>query len=325
MQTRSDPSAPLDAPHDPRDPLIGESEPMRRLRRRIALFATADAPVLLRGETGSGKELTARAVHRASPRRQRPFVAVNCGAFPGELVEAELFGSLPGGYTGARQRDGLFVRAHRGTLFLDELGELPLSAQAVLLRVLETGEIRPVGGDRVRAVDVRVVCATHRDLPTMVAEGHFRADLFHRLATLGIEIPPLRARLDDLRPLALALVKTAARRLTDDGWRRLEAHRWPGNVRELRNVLIRASAEHPRGPLTAERLHFDKAPDATPDAAAGRITADPIEPLLPLDTQLARYVRDAVRRCEGNVRAAARALEISPTTVYRYLALGGAT
>ncbi len=325
MTARRDTARPLTAHRaDPRregpcDQLIGDSPPMRRLKRSIGRFGAADAPVLLRGETGAGKELTARALHRASRRRHRAFVAVNCGAFPGELVEAELFGSLPGGYTGARRRDGLFVAADGGTLFLDELGELPLSAQAVLLRVLETGEVRPVGGDRARAVDVRVISATHRDLAEMVAAGRFRADLFHRLAILGVDLPPLRRRLDDLRPLARALVPDAARRLTDDGWRRLRHHPWPGNVRELRNVLVRAAAEFPVGPLAADALRFDRPPTAAREAEAS------IDPLLPLDTQLARYVRSAVGRCEGNVRAAARALEVSPTTVYRYLAMGGAT
>ncbi len=315
------PRAPADVHDLPPGPLVGRSAPMLNLKRRIARFGPAEAPVLLRGETGAGKELAARALHRASPRARRPFVAVNCGAFPGDLVEAELFGSVPGGFTGACRRDGLLVRAHRGTLFLDELGELPLSAQAVLLRVLETGEVRPVGGDRPRTVDVRVICATHRDVPRMVAGGRFRADLYHRLATLGIDIPPLRARLDDLRPLARALVGKPVERLAESAWRRLAEHRWPGNVRELRNVLVRALAEHPEGPIDGAALRFDPHPV---EPGHDGPQAGEVEPLLPLDTQLARYVRAAVRRCEGNVRAAARALKVSPTTVYRYLTLDAA-
>ena len=295
--------------------LVGESPPMRRLRARVHRLARADAPVLLHGETGTGKELTAAALHRASPRAIGPFVPVNCGAIPRELIDAELFGSLPGGYTGARRREGLVTSADGGTLFLDEIGDLPLAAQVVLLRVLETGDVRPVGGDRARRVDVRLVCATHRDLPAMVAEGSFRADLYHRLATLVIELPPLRDRLADLPLLGRALIGARVERLTTACWAALGEHGWPGNVRELRNVLVRALAEHPEGSIEPAQLRIDPHPRSA--------RATPSATLVPLEDHLAGYVRHAVKRCRGNVRAAARALKVSPTTVYRYLALEG--
>ncbi|MCB9552402.1 MAG: sigma 54-interacting transcriptional regulator [Myxococcales bacterium] len=293
--------------------LVGQSAAMRRLRARVERYGQSEASVLLHGETGTGKELTAAALHRASPRAARPFVPVNCGAIPRELIDAELFGSVPGGYTGARHRDGLMVRADGGTLFLDEIGDLPLAAQVVLLRVLETGEIRPVGDDRPRRVDLRLVCATHRDLPAMVAAREFRADLYHRLATLVIEIPPLRDRLEDLPLLGRALVGAGVERLSPAAWAALADHDWPGNVRELRNVLVRALAEHPHGMVEPVHLRFDVT------GGRARQSAD----LIPLESHLARYVQSAVERCRGNVRAAARALQVSPTTIYRYLAMAG--
>ena len=303
------PPATTAAPPD--RPLVGQSAAIRRLRTHVERYARIEAPVLLHGETGTGKELTAAALHRASRRARAPFVAVNCGAIPRELIDAELFGSVPGGYTGARRRDGLMVRADRGTLFLDEIGDLPLAAQVVLLRVLETGEVRPVGEDRARRVDLRLVCATHRDLPRMVADGQFRADLYHRLATLVIEVPPLRDRKDDLPLLGRALIGPDIERITPAAWETLARHDWPGNVRELRNVLVRALAEHPTDLVEAKALQFDTT--ATRQPRCGE--------LVPLESHLARYVQAAVGRCSGNVRAAARALEVSPSTIYRYLAM----
>ncbi len=289
--------------------LVGDSDAIRDLRSRIDRVACASVAVLLQGESGSGKELTAHALHRSSRRAGGPFVPVNCGAIPAELVEAELFGSEAGAYTGARGRPGLVTRAEGGTLFLDEIGDLPLSAQAALLRVLDSGEVCPVGGHAQR-VDFRLVSATHRDLRALVREQRFRHDLFQRLATLVLEIPPLRARPKDLLPLARALVPEVVDRITPAGWERLEVHPWPGNVRELRNVLTRAALETD-GPIGPADLSFDELaqPHGAPPAA------------LPLRVAMSRYVRDVVRS-HHNVRAAARALEISPTTVYRYLEAG---
>ncbi|MCA9539276.1 MAG: sigma-54-dependent Fis family transcriptional regulator [Myxococcales bacterium] len=294
------------------DQMIGSSPPMRALKSRLLRFAATHAPVLIQGETGAGKEVTAYSLHRCSARAAGPFVPVNCGAVPRELIEAELFGSLPGGYTGARRRDGLLVRADGGTLFLDEIGDLPTSAQVVLLRVLETGLVCPVGGDTPRRVDLRVLCATHRDLPAMVVEGRFREDLYHRLAALIVHVPPLRDRREDLPALARALIGVAIERFTPAVWPKLTAHAWPGNVRELRNVLIRALAEAGGQPVRPRHIRFD---------ASSGVPGERPEVIQPLQVHLTAYVQNALRRYGGNVRATARALEVSPTTIYRYIAM----
>ncbi len=293
--------------------IVGLSPAVSKLRGRIGKLAPSPAPVLIRGETGSGKELCAQALHEASGRRGE-FVALNCGAIPANLVEGELFGSEAGAYTGARQREGLLRRANKGTLFLDEIGELPPAAQAVLLRVLETGEVRPVGGGVVERVDLRVISATHRPLNEMVRGRCFRADLYHRLATLRLEVPPLRRRRADVRPLAAAMLPKERRglaRLQPEAWLALESHPWPGNVRELRNVLLRTLTEHDRGPIHARQLLFDPEPAGEPKLTAW----------LSLRQHTAGYVQEVVSAM-GSVRGAARVLQISPMTVYRHLAVG---
>ncbi len=230
------------------DSLVGSSEAMRRLRAALVHFAANPYAVLVRGETGSGKELVARAVHRHSPMGRGPFVAINCAVLKAELAESELFGHERGAFTGAdRRRRGVFEEAHTGTLFLDEVAELSPPAQASLLRVLETGALRRVGGEQEIRVKVRVVSATCRDLPALVAQGRFREDLYYRLAQFEIHVPPLRARASDLPALTAALLHRIAeetgreRDLDDDAMRRLMAHPWPGNVRELLSVLRRAA------------------------------------------------------------------------------------
>ncbi|HEX7896633.1 MAG TPA: sigma-54-dependent Fis family transcriptional regulator [Planctomycetota bacterium] len=222
--------------------LVGTSAPMRELRRLIDKVAVAPYPVLILGESGTGKELAARAVHAKSPRAAGPFVAANCAAIPENLLEAELFGHAKGAFTGAdRDRAGLFEQARGGTLFLDEVACLSPRAQESLLRVLESGEIRRVGGSKAEAVDVRVVAATNENL-----EEDFRRDLYYRLNVLRLELPPLRERAEDLPLLADKLLRRAAaetglrRRLAPDALAALAAHRWPGNVRELENALRRA-------------------------------------------------------------------------------------
>ena len=223
--------------------LVGGSPPMQRLRDRVTRFARCEEPVLLYGESGAGKELTARALHSASPRHRGPFVPVNCGAIPRELVQSELFGTRRGAFTGAHERRGFITRADGGTLFLDEIGELALPAQVALLRVLDGFEVCPVGGEHARKVNVRVVSATHRNLVGMVGRGQFRLDLHQRLSALEIPVPPLRERPEDIPALASTLVGQDVTRLRPGAWAALRDHPWPGNVRELRNVLVRALAE----------------------------------------------------------------------------------
>ena len=228
--------------------IYGDSPAIGEVRERIARVAPTSATVLITGETGTGKELVARAIHRNSPRAAKPFVAVNCAAFTETLLESELFGHEKGAFTGAdRQRQGLFEAAHEGTLFLDEAGEMSLAAQAKLLRILTDGQLLRVGSTRPRHVDVRVLVATHRNLDRRVKEGLFREDLFYRLAVVPIHIPPLRDRRDDIAGLSDVFchqiateLKMAKRRLTPEALQKLQQYRFPGNLRELRNLIERA-------------------------------------------------------------------------------------
>ncbi|HET7786270.1 MAG TPA: sigma-54 dependent transcriptional regulator [Myxococcales bacterium] len=232
----------------PPDDLVGDSPPMRRLRELAARVAPTDATVLITGETGSGKELVARAIHRRSARAAGPFVAVNCAAMAEGLLESELFGHEKGAFTGAdRARPGMFEAASGGTLFLDEAGEMSASLQAKLLRVLTDGMVTRVGSRTERKVDVRLLVATHRDLPAQVAAGTFREDLYFRIAVVPIQVPPLRERSEDLPALAQHLLERACRELaisprslTPAALLHLKRYRFPGNVRELRNLIERA-------------------------------------------------------------------------------------
>jgi len=231
--------------------MIGESAPMVALYEMLERVANSAVPVLIQGETGTGKELVARALHDHSPRKKKRFLAENCAAVSANLLESELFGHTKGAFTGAiADRQGHFQAADGGTVFLDEIGDMPLEMQSKLLRVLQSGELRPVGASRTLTVDVRVVAATHHDLPTMVAEGRFRSDLYYRLNIVTLELPPLRERGADIGLLAQhVLTRLAhegglerARALDPAALRALEAWRWPGNVRELENELQRACA-----------------------------------------------------------------------------------
>jgi len=230
-------------------PIVGAEVGLRPVMERVVLVAAADVPVLLFGETGTGKEVIARAVHTQSPRAAGPFIRVNCGAIPPELIDSQLFGHERGSFTGATEtRKGWFERADGGTLFLDEIGDLPPAAQVRLLRVLQDGALERVGGQRLLHVDVRVVGATHRDLAAMVRAGTFREDLWYRLAVFPISIPPLRERPEDIGALACHFAEKAATRFglalampTVDDIRRLTAYAWPGNVRELQAVIDRAA------------------------------------------------------------------------------------
>ena len=228
--------------------IYGESPAMQDVRERIARVAPTHATVLITGETGTGKEVVARAIHRNSPRTSKPFVAVNCAAFTETLLETELFGHEKGAFTGAdRQRQGLFEAAHEGTLFLDEAGEMSLAAQAKLLRVLTDGQLLRVGSTRPRRVDVRVLVATHRNLEQRVKEGLFREDLFYRLAVVPIHLPPLRERRDDIAGLSdmfchqvATELKIPGREMTREALEKLQEYRFPGNLRELKNLIERA-------------------------------------------------------------------------------------
>ena len=294
---------------------------MRELMARIALVARAAAPVLIRGESGTGKELVARAIHGASTRAAQPFVAVNCAAIPEALVESELFGHARGAFTGATApRAGLFAQAERGTLFLDEIGDMPLAVQAKLLRVLQDPEVRAVGADAGRALDVRIVAATHRRLEDLVGAGAFRADLFYRLAVVPLDVPPLRERAGDVARLARHFLSRARQRdpacrveaLGDDLVAALEAHPWPGNVRELEHVVERLAIFGTRADLSAEDLHR-----LAPELARGAPFDVRREELVTLRELEAEYIAWVLERCAANKARAAAILGVDPSTLYR--------
>lgn len=263
------------------DGLVGECTAMREAIARIERVAPTDATVLVLGESGTGKELVARAIHKKSARVDGAFVAVNCAAIPEGLIESELFGHEKGAFTGAvTASEGLVERAHHGTLFLDEVGELPPSAQARLLRVLQEQEIRHVGSSRSRTVDVRVIAATHRDLPRLVQEGAFRNDLYFRLKVLDIRLPPLRERGDDLRALSTHLLAKAKRRLgkpditlSPEAMDAIHRYAWPGNVRELENALERALILSDSSRIEASGLGITPASPPPPTSAEGKAPA----------------------------------------------------
>jgi DNA-binding NtrC family response regulator len=236
--------------------MVGSSEPMRELAELIRLVAPRSSTVLIEGETGTGKEVVAKAIHRLSDRVSKPFVVLNCAAIPEALLEAELFGHTRGAFTGAVQsRTGRIEAAHGGTLFLDEIGEMPLALQAKMLRFLEYGELQRVGDNETMRVDVRVVAATHQPLEQRAEEKSFRLDLYHRLAVFPVEVPPLRARMEDVPALAEHILaqlgqKAPRKRIAAAALDRLQEHYWPGNVRELMHVLERAAI------LSADRMEI---------------------------------------------------------------------
>ena len=292
--------------------IVHRSAVMTELLDTVRRAAASPVPVLVTGETGTGKELVARALHAESPRAARPFLAINCGAIPAGLLESELFGHVRGAFTGAdRARTGLFGAADGGTLLLDEIGDLPLELQPKLLRVLQEGEVRRIGDNQSRPVDVRVVAATAVDLPRAVAQGRFREDLFYRLAVVNIDVPPLRRRPEDIAPLVDSyLPRLSARHgrpapeFAADALLRLEQHPWPGNVRELLNVLEKTLVLCREETITAADIILDEAP-----ATAGA----PSE--LSLKKAVAALERDHICRAlaatGGNRTQAARLLEIS--------------
>ncbi|EGX99445.1 two component, sigma54 specific, Fis family transcriptional regulator [Nitrospirillum viridazoti Y2] len=296
--------------------LIGVCEAMRAVQKTIGLLADSDTTVLITGETGTGKEVVARAIHDHGNRAAAPFVAVNCAAIPSELMESELFGHVKGAFTGATaDRMGAFRQAAGGTLFLDEIGDMDMALQAKILRALQERTVTPIGGKPL-SVNVRVVAATHRDLRQRVREGGFREDLFYRLHVIPIHLPPLRERRADILPLAEAFLAQAGNKALDaDAAARLVAHNWPGNVRELRNVVERV-AVLVRGPVvTAADIDFLGRSDHPPPAGG---PADP--PDEDLTSAVAKLetamIRRALDRCAGNRTEAARLLGIHRPLLY---------
>jgi two-component system NtrC family response regulator len=316
--------------------IVAVSASMRNVVQMIERLAGSDASVLLQGETGTGKDLLARALHFGGPRADGPFVALNCAALPAGLVESELFGHARGSFTGAlRERAGKLESAHRGTLFLDEVGELPLETQPKLLRALEDRSFERVGEDRLRRVDVRVIAASNRDLAEMVRQGKLREDLYFRLAVVRVTVPPLRERVEDIGPLARYLMARLggedAPELTDEAVAMLEARTWPGNVRELANVLEATLALHEGGPVGPAELRLESSLGA-PSAAPAPIVASASEPAAPapppvrsmlppegapLDSLVRDILVEALNRKGWNQSAAARLLRI-PRHVLQY-------
>jgi two-component system nitrogen regulation response regulator GlnG len=285
--------------------LLGTTPAMRTLFRSIGRLAQVPLSVLVTGETGTGKELVARALHRESPRAHRPFVALNTAAIPSELLESELFGHEAGAFTGASRRHlGRFEQADGGTLFLDEIGDMPASLQTRLLRVLAEGEFFRVGGRELIRVDVRVIAATHQPLEALVADGRFRADLLHRLDVVRLQLPPLRARRDDVPVLADRFLATAAaklgapaKRFSKPALERLRAHDWPGNVRELENLCWRLAVLAPGESITSADLA---------DALAPAQTLAHVSDGVDWEAALAAWVRDKLTQGNGNLHAQAR-------------------
>ncbi len=310
-------AAVVDSSREPAATLIGSSEAMREVQKTIGLLADSQVNVLITGETGTGKELVARAIHDHGQRAAEPFIAVNCASIPSELMESELFGHVRGAFTGAViERVGAFRQAHSGSLFLDEIGDMDLSLQAKILRALEERIVTPVGG-KPTSVDVRVIAATHRDLRQAVREAAFREDLFYRLNVVPIHLPPLRERISDIVPLAEHFLRRlgTGKRLSADAAARLIRHGWPGNVRELKNAMERAALLVRGESLSPADLSFlDE-------------TSSPAEPLDWPDEDLPSaiahleelLIRRALARSQGNRADAARLLNINRQLLYTKL------
>lgn len=314
--------------------LLGQSRVMRELFERVRQIARTDGPVLLSGESGTGKEGVARAIHAESPRAGKPFLAVNCAGVPGELLESEFFGYRAGAFTGAeRERAGLFREADGGTLLLDEIGEMPAALQAKLLRALQDGRIRPVGEEHEIQVNVRVVAATNRDLGSLVRNDEFREDLYYRLETFHLDVPPLRDRDDDLEKLAwhfltqhAAAGDRPARELGPEALKAIKAYPWPGNVRELENAMERAvtfcNSEVIQPAHLPERVRRDGTKPEAQNAQPAPLPAELLDgDMLPsLDELRDRYVHYVLERVDGNKRRAAALLGVGRRTLYRWLA-----
>ncbi|MFW1677656.1 sigma-54 interaction domain-containing protein [Pontibacter sp. JAM-7] len=301
--------------------MLGESDAIIQIRRQALRAAQLDTTLLLLGETGTGKELLAQGIHHASPRHQGPFVGINMAALPESLVEAELFGTAPGAYTGAdrKSRKGKIQLAHGGTLFLDEIADMPLPMQAKLLRVLQEREVEALGSNRLESVDVRVIAATSTDLKKMVDAGTFRADLYYRLNVLPIKLPPLRHRTSDIPLLCKHILQKIQREsqlpapaLSEEAITWLQQYPWPGNIRELHNRLERGCVLAEGPTISAADLGaFDDLPEIGPAPDASLRTSR--------EQAECRALHNAIRRCQGNKTAAAEMLGISRATLYQRL------
>jgi len=304
---------------------VGQSETVKDLKAMVRRFALRDGAALILGETGTGKELLAHAIHQQSDRADGPFVAVNIAAVPEALLEAEFFGVAPGAYTGAdkKPRKGKFELAHGGTLFLDEIGDMPLAIQAKFLRVLQEGEVEALGSNTVKKVDVRIIAATSHDLEAKVANKSFRADLYYRIAVLTVHVPPLRERREDIALICEVLLEQTMRAADERGWvitpeavALLQNHDWPGNVRELRNVLERAAALAPNEVLDSAVISRAMPPGSArpmPASTSGQALAHTIA-----DTERQAIV-DALAATGGQKSAAALRLGVSRSQFYEKL------
>jgi two-component system repressor protein LuxO len=323
---------------------IGASAPMQAVYRTIESVAASRASVFITGESGTGKELAAEAVHKASPRAGKKFVALNCGAIPRELLESEIFGHVRGAFTGAlSDRDGAARLADGGTLFLDEIGEMPLEMQVKLLRFVQTGTFSPVGSSKLERVDVRFVCATNRDPMTQVREGQFREDLYYRLYVVPLELPPLRARGDDVLLIARDFLQRSAREerrkfngFSPDAEALLRSYAWPGNVRQLQNVVRNVVVLHDGETVTAAMLPPPvgtapvdaPAPASQPPPPPPPLPAPvptPAEPpgavtVMPMAEMERLLILAALRQTGDDIPRAAALLEVNPSTIYRKLA-----
>jgi hydrogenase-4 transcriptional activator len=325
--------------HDISDTVVGASTGLRSVMQRVEQVARTDAPVLILGETGSGKEVIARAIHAGSRRAAGPVVRINCGAIPAELIDSELFGHERGSFTGAvGTRKGWFERADGGTLFLDEIGELPMAAQVRLLRVLQDGSLERVGGHHAITVDVRIVAATHRHLESMVAEGRFREDLWYRISVFPIRLPPLRERQQDIASLAAHFARRAGQRLggaalapSEHDIDLLRAYSWPGNVRELAAVLERAAILGDGRRLEVAKALGTAEPNALPGRSPGSLPPPVVNSstapapassngkgIAPLDQAMAAHIERALEATQGRIEGpfgAAKLLGINPHTL----------
>jgi two-component system response regulator PilR (NtrC family) len=314
------------------DNIIGQSPNMRAIFDLIQTVAPQSSRVLITGESGTGKELVARAIHENSARAQAPFITINCGAFPETLLESELFGYVKGAFTGANEnREGLFQAAHGGTLFMDEIGNMSLTMQVKLYRVLQEGKVRPIGSTEESDVDVRIIAATNKDFAKEIAEGRFREDLFYRLSVIPIHLPPLRERREDIPLLSRHFLETFRKSMekpvegiSPEAMRRLEAHEWPGNVRELENTIERAVALETGNEISPRVLPDRVAGAASPGfaAAPGAATTQFPNEGIDFETEIGeterRYLQIALEKANGVRTKAAELLHISYRSFRHY-------